>query len=300
MKPRPARATPTMGAVMAMAMTGLLMLLPEVLSEVMPREAVAEAATADMATWVWVGVVVVVSTVMVVVPSPPVGGMVMVTTALLVMNEVVVLVGVAEVLKRVSKMIPITNCGSFEKAYLVVGVTTTAPPLVEVGRAAVVDVDVVAGVVAAAAALVVDVVAAALPLPLLLPSPLPLLLSLPLFALEPSSPPSAELPVTTVSVPDEPEAATVAVAVAATVAVVSCVAVVTAVSVVAAVVAAAVVAATVMSVEEIAAAAAELVGESTTPGKIPETSEPAPAPRSPRVPATPPRRSRRTYIMRRG
>lgn len=57
---------------------------------------------------------------------------------------------------------------------------------------------------------------------------------------------------------------------------------------------------TVMSVEVTPAAAAELVGESAAPGRMPETSEPAPAPKSPRAPPTPPRRSRRTYIMRCG
>lgn len=77
-------------------------------------------------------------------------------------------------------------------------------------------------------------------------------------------PPSAELPVMSVSVPE------------ASVAVV----------VVVAVVPPAVVAVVVPAVEVL-----------VTPGRMPETREPAPAARSPRLLETPPRRSRRANIM---
>lgn len=95
--PMPPRATATMGAVMAIAITGLLIPPPEfVLSAVRDSEVVAEAALADWDTNV--GVIVVVATVMVVVPALSVGATVSVTMALLVTNEVVVEVGVAETL----------------------------------------------------------------------------------------------------------------------------------------------------------------------------------------------------------
>ncbi len=85
MKPRPTSATPTRGAVIAMAMTGLLTPPPLLGTDEMPFD-----ATADWG----VGVVVVVATTMVVVVALSLaGGMVVVMTALLVTKEVKVAVG---------------------------------------------------------------------------------------------------------------------------------------------------------------------------------------------------------------
>lgn len=83
------RATATMGPEMTAAITGLLM--PPLLID--DGVAVAEIE----AVWA-TGVMVVVATVMTIVAPSEVGGMTVVTTALLVINEVAVDVGVGEAL----------------------------------------------------------------------------------------------------------------------------------------------------------------------------------------------------------